>query len=164
MITKKLWKDFERLRSETYNLQSKIESHIGDVLRAAFEIYGSKLDTWYYPGAPEGGMGELEYDADSISVVTEPKRGGYIDIRYFGRTHKGCDYDISCDFPLELLFVSLDEAKERIEFDKKQIEEKEAEKKRKAKERRQAREAKKKKLKESAAGKLTPQERKAVGL
>ena len=164
MITKKQWKEFEHLRSEVYELQSEIELSIFQILDVACEIHNVELDTWYYPNAPEGGMGEMLYDADTIAIVVELKKDRCIDIPYMGRYHVGCDYDLSTDFPIELLFVSLDEAKDRITKDLEQIKAKEAEKKRKAKEKRLAKEEKKNKLKELAAKKLTLQERKALGL
>lgn len=155
MITKKEWDKFQDLEKELAEITDKITDHITEVLHMLFEVYGSKLDYWHFEDAPEGDVGTMQVFGGTIGpIVSHPIQEKIVYKDNYPAT----------DFPVEFLFMSVDEIKKEITRDRDERRKAEEEKKKKAKEKREKRKAEKERLKQSAVQKLTKEERKALGL
>jgi len=116
------------------------------VFREVCKAYGEELKTWYYPGAPEGGMGEMCYIPDHcIDIVIETKSG----CPEFGFRDEYFEGDIGEHFPIHFLFRSANEVYDKVlKFVKRD----------------KLTDTEKKKLIESASYKLTEKEKEALGI
>jgi len=157
MITKAEWQAL----LDGNKIQAKIEEHITKCLQEIFTIYGGEHGTWYYPGAEEGGMGEMRIGFGSISITTECKKDVEIEPEYEDNQYSG--YLLS-EFPVHFLFLSVDDVRTKVSNYKVKLEKQIAAEEKKKKATAQARKAKKDKLLQSAANKLTAEEKKALGL
>lgn len=162
MIAKEQWEKLEQLKSAANTIEDEIESHMTEVIRAYIEIYNGKLNTWYYPDAPEGGMGTMRCNFGTIDIILELKKGIDRDIKYITHDGEGCD--LTCDFPQEFLFMSVKDVTSLLRQEREDYILEEESLKVKRKEQREARKVKKAALKESAKKKLTPEEAKALGI
>jgi len=157
MITKTEWQAFR----DANKIKAKAEEHITEALKEIFIIYGGKLSCWYYPGADEGGMGEMQIYSDSIQTVVEGT--GSFEATYEDQSE---DYygSLTNDFPVHFLFLSIPEIKKRVKAFKAKEEKREAAAEAKKTKATQARKAKKDKLVKAATKKLSTEERKALGI
>lgn len=159
MISKEEWKVFV----DRGEIQERIEKHITSVLTELFVLYGGKLSTWYYPGAEEGGMGEMRFNEESISIETETASGHDItgEIEYRDEKYYGA---ITCDFPIHFLFMSVEDIKKKVSKYKTAQEKALAAEQKKKKASAKAKKTEKQKLINSAKKKLTSDELEALGV
>jgi hypothetical protein len=155
-LGRKKW--FLELHSKLGSAQSEIETHIHKSLEIICEIYGGKLDWWQYPS----------YDCERCDGEMSP---GGSSINIYVRCNPGLDeeplYDgdsLTCNFPTEFLFISLDEIRELVSASKEEQRIEAEKEKAKKKKQRDERKAKKAALQKSARTKLTKEEAKALGL
>lgn len=58
-ITRKLVLDWQEAARKAGKLEDEITSRIDYILRTWFDIFGAKLEYWYFEGAAEGEIGDL---------------------------------------------------------------------------------------------------------
>jgi len=148
---------FEKISKELGAIEEKITEridHIFGIIFKAFETTKPTRFTWYFRDAQEGELGTIELDGEEIHYVTEGVNGGNID-----RIDNGI-WDYSTGMPKD--FLSMKDEK-IIEYIHKEI--KDAEKKKEKQKEAVARnKAKREAIKNAAISKLTPEEKKALGV
>lgn len=149
-----------QLRQQAGVLESQLENRITYILKKIYETFGSQLDYWYTSDAPEGDQGDLlrcwRYNNDTISdLCIHPYLEAVIIL------NNGSEWGLHDDIPSRWLFEDFEE---ELVNGKRLYEERQAQKKEDARQKRQAKKAEKERLKATAAAKLSPAERKALGL
>jgi hypothetical protein len=154
-------KQWEKLATEAGKLEEKITDRMNYILHSLFEMYGAKLDTWYFDGAGEGEMGELSRylrDDEIYGIVTELYtrdrfRDKQVDIIFIDKNDHECSYEGA--IPTRWLFEDFET---EVLEGKKKYEEKEAARKLQAKENLKKQKEEDKKLAEVAKAKLSKKE------
>lgn len=148
------------LNKELGVLEEKITNRMTYALNFLFAAFDRKLDTWYFPDASEGGMGDMwhHFSDQSISVITEidcrdRTKLGYPTFVIIDKD--GDEWEFDGEFPTRWLFEDFEN--EIIEG-KKKFEEKENLRKLKDKEKRQQQKEEDKKLAAEAKLKLSKRE------
>lgn len=155
--------EYWRLSLLAGGYSGKILDRITYVLRAIYKEFGAELDYWYFDGAGEGEVGDLDshLDKDSIHSFMIFTKEPYEGDEMFAKLDDGTYAEFGYDFPTRWLYEDFeDELSRGVAIVKQEAldeEKKKAEKK-------AAKKAEKERLKASAASKLTPEERKALGL
>ncbi len=135
-----------------------IVDRIDEVIKVIAKVFKRRVSRWWFPNAREGGLG----DFDSRIVRPHHKDGSdEIDIE---RSSGGCmetdEWDYTYSFPRKFLFMNDNDIRAEIKDQIKKTEESATNKK----EKRVQNSIEKEKLKASAAEKLTPKEKKALGI
>lgn len=163
-IAPQLLADWKKLYSETSKLENQICNRIDYIVKTVFKTFGAKLSTWYFYGAEEGEMGDLNRAlyTDYFSVITElvrDRNGNYNHIDMVILLKDGSEWGFEGEYPTRWLFEDFEE--ELIEG-KKKYQEKVQEEKNKKKEKDLLKKQKNELLVEKAKAKLTKEELKAL--
>lgn len=162
-ITKTDLDEYWRLSMLAGGYSGKILDRITYVLRTIFKEFGTELDYWYFCGAEEGEVGNLDahLDKNSVSSFMTFTKGPYEGGEMFAKLNDGTCAEFGYEFPTRWLYEDFeDELSRGVAIVKQEELDEEKEKA----EKKAAKKATKEKLKASAAAKLTADERKALGL
>lgn len=144
----------------------KIEKRIDHILRRVHQEFNSRLNYWYWDDAPEGDQGQLHRHIDrnfrDNSVITS-----YITDATEGDANEWCivlnDGTVHDFYGIPAKWLFEDFESELVEG-KRLWEEREAAKKQEKAARRAVKKSAREAAKVSAAAKLTPEERQALGI
>jgi len=162
-ITETDLKDYHKALKALSPYHSKIEARIEYVFRTVLQIYGAELD-WYdyrnYDGNVDTLMDALGTDSVSVHCYEIATKTPLDDEIYF-KLDDGDYCEFFHEFPLRWLHEDFEDelARGKAAHEKEVEDEKKAKADKKAKKK-----AEKERLKKAAAAKLTPDERKALGL
>lgn len=104
-ITRGLVAQWHLSKKETIKLEEEILDRIDYILNTWFNIYGAKLDYWYFDGAEEGEVGDMSryFDDDSISgFYTEVENYPDGDMAFIDK--EGDEYSWQSEIPTRWLF------------------------------------------------------------
>lgn len=138
--------------------KATIVDRIDKVIKVVVKVFNKKISCWWLPNAREGELGDLDG-----CIVSPDSKDGWDEITFemdSGRQMETDEWDYSYSFPRRFLFMNDNDIRSEIKAQIKQTEENAIKKK----EKRVQNSAEKKKLKVSAAKKLTKEEKKALGI
>lgn len=155
-ITPNLIVNWQEAHAKASKFEDQIIDRIDYILNTWFEVFGSKLDYWYFDGADEGEVGNLSryFDNNSIS-------GFYVEVNKCPNEmiiidKDGHEWGWESEIPTRWLFE--DGVKEEIVNGKAEYERRERERKEKKKQSAANRKAKDEQLAAEAMKKLSKEE------
>lgn len=104
-ISRKLVLDWKEAAAKAGKLEEEIVNRIDHILRTWFQIYGAKLEYWYFDGAAEGEVGDLHrfMNEDNIyNFYTEAKNYPENDLIFIDRD--GDEYAWQSEIPTRWLY------------------------------------------------------------
>ena len=156
--------EYWRLTNLAGSYESKISDRITYVLRAIYKEYGAEVDHWYFDDASEGEGGSLDWrhlDKDAVSNYIVHTKKPYEGEKMFAKLNDGNYAEFGYEFPTRWLYEDFEaELSQGVAV----VKQEELDAKNKKAKKKADKKAKKEKLKATAASKLTPDERKALGL
>ena len=159
------YQDWEIKKKEVGLIEQKFIDRVSHIVKELSKAFGAKIDTWYFPDAEQGEVGELSsafgFGGLQIEVIyTKRPEAMVANITEPDCTISEWEFEYG-EYPQHWLYQDFeDDLKKGIE----RYEKSEEERKAKAKKKRTAKQKEKDALKASAATKLTKAERKALGL
>jgi hypothetical protein len=163
MITPEKVDECRKISAEIGEVEGEITTHMHSIIQLAYSMYGKELDWWDWEYHDD--EGELDFRWNQVG----PKLVTYMTVTKKGYGELECDYegawfDLAECFPTDWLYKTIEEVTILMENGIEKAKARNAaEKKRKA-EQAAARKAKKAEIAEQAKSKLTPEERKALGI
>jgi len=104
-ITRGLVKQWQLAKREVGKLEDEISERIDFILNTWFNIYGAKIDYWYFDDAAEGELGDMEryFGDDSIyGFYIELKNSPNGDMTFIDK--EGDEYSWQSEIPTRWLF------------------------------------------------------------
>jgi hypothetical protein len=141
-------------------LSGEIVERIDYIVKTIWKAFHTRLATWYFDGAEEGGMGDLwgAYNEHDIHFVAEDKGTygrNYSSHHFMILDRKGSEYNLCDNFPTRWLFENFED---EIETGKERYKAAEVAAKERAKLKREQKKTREASLAEAAKAKLSPQE------